>query len=163
MKRVYLSLGSNLGDRMAHIRRALAMLAAGRIDIARTSSCYKTEPVDYQAQPWFANVVAEGDTDLLPLQLLRKCQGVERALGRKLGRPKGPRAIDVDILLYQNAVIQSAALAIPHPGIPLRRFVLVPLRELAPNLRHPVTERTVREMLQETSDRSQVVRMINSE
>jgi 2-amino-4-hydroxy-6-hydroxymethyldihydropteridine diphosphokinase len=159
MKRVYLSLGSNLGDRVAHIRRALAMLPAAGIEIVRASSLYKTEPVGFRAQSWFLNCVAEAGTELMPIQLLHKCQAIERALGRRPGLSQGPRPIDIDILLYENAVIHSAALTIPHPGIPERRFVLVLLRELAPNLRHPVTQQTIREMLQETKDASQVVKL----
>lgn len=163
MNRVYLSLGSNLGDRTAHVRRALTMLTAAGIETERASSYYRTEPVDNRAQPWFVNVVTEASTCLMPLKLLRQCQAIERALGRRPGLSKGPRPIDIDILLYQNAVIHSPGLTIPHPGIPTRRFVLAPLCELTPNLRHPVTQRTVREMLQETSDRSQVKRVTRND
>ena len=159
MKQVYLSLGSNFGDRVAHIRQALAMLPPAGIGIVRTSSFYHTEPVDYAPQPWFANVVAEASTALLPLQLLHKCQAIEKALGRRPCIPKGPRPIDIDILLYENAIVRSRGLRIPHPRLAERRFVLVPLCELAPALRHPVTSRTVRAMLQETADRGQVRRM----
>ena len=159
MKRVYLSLGSNLGDRVAHIRGALRMLAADGMAIDRVSALYRTEPVDYRAQAWFVNCVAEASTSLMPRQLLRACQGVERALGRRPGVPKGPRPIDIDILLYENAVVRSAALTIPHPRMAERRFVLIPLRELAPGLRHPVTQRTVLEMLRATTDASQVIKL----
>lgn len=163
MKRVYLSLGSNIGDRVAHIRRALAMLAAAGIKVVRLSSLYKTEPVGLRAQPWFLNCVTEAGTDLMPVQLLHQCQTVERALGRRPGLSKGPRPIDIDILIYENAVIHSAALTIPHERMADRRFVLIPLCEIEPNLRHPVTQRTVAEMLRETSDKSRVIRMMSSE
>jgi 2-amino-4-hydroxy-6-hydroxymethyldihydropteridine diphosphokinase len=158
-KRVYLSLGSNLGDRVQNIRRALEKLSEVGIQSERVSSFYKTEPVDFRPQPWFVNCVVEARTELMPLQLLKASQGVERALGRRSGIPKGPRLIDIDILLYENAVVHSAALTIPHPRMSERRFVLLPLRELAPQLRHPLTQRTVLEMLGETQDSSRAIRM----
>lgn len=159
MKRVFLSLGSNLGDRAGYIRKALDELASEGIEVRRVSSFYRTEPVDYKQQPWFINCVAEVATQLLPLQLLSAVQRVERSLGRRRSLNKGPRKIDIDILLYENVVVHSAALNIPHPSMAERRFVLVPLRELDAGLRHPITERTVTEMLSETADTSQVIRI----
>ena len=157
MKRVYLSFGSNLGDGAARLRQALAMLPGAGVKVARVSSFYKTQPVDFNPQPWFANCVAEAQTDLLPLGLLRRLKGIERALGRRPGGvAKGPRAIDIDILLYGDAVVQSAELTVPHPRLEQRRFVLVPLSEIAPEVRHPVTELTVREMLARTNDQHEV-------
>jgi 2-amino-4-hydroxy-6-hydroxymethyldihydropteridine diphosphokinase len=159
MKRVFLSLGSNLGDRSGHITRALDALASEGIEIRRVSSFYRTEPVDYKQQPWFINCVAEAATELLPLQLLKAVQRVERNLGRRRDINKGPRKIDIDILLYDNVVVHSGALNIPHVSMAERRFVLVPLRELEPGLRHPITEQTVTQMLSETADTSQVIRI----
>lgn len=159
MKRVYLSLGSNLGDRLGNIERALDALVATGLEIRRVSSFYRTEPVEFRQQPWFINCVAEVETELLPLQLLKAVQKVERDLGRRRSINKGPRKIDIDILLYENVVVRSAALTIPHERMAERRFVLVPLRELEAGLRHPVTERTVAEMLNETEDSSQVIRI----
>jgi 2-amino-4-hydroxy-6-hydroxymethyldihydropteridine diphosphokinase len=159
MKQVFLSLGSNLGDRSGNITKALNELAAAGIEVRRVSSFYRTEPVEYRQQPWFINCVAEVATHLLPMQLLSTVQRVERSLGRRRGINKGPRKIDIDILLYGNAVVHSAALNIPHVSMAQRRFVLVPLRELEAGLRHPVTERTVTEMLSETADTSQVIRI----
>ncbi|HLI33594.1 MAG TPA: 2-amino-4-hydroxy-6-hydroxymethyldihydropteridine diphosphokinase [Terriglobia bacterium] len=159
MKRVYLSLGSNVGDRIERLQNALQGLAEDGIQVRRVSSFYKTEPVDFQPQAWFANCVAETETDLMPMQLLRACQRVERALGRRRGVAKGPRPIDIDILLYENIVVRSRELNIPHPRMEERRFVLIPLRELAPSLHHPVSQRTVQEMLHDTRDTSQVIRM----
>ncbi len=161
MKRVYLSLGSNLGDRVGMIRKALEMLPPAGIKIRRVSSLYRTEPVGFRAQPWFVNCVVEGATELQPPELLKTLKSVERALGRRRGVPKGPRPIDIDILLYENVVVRSAALTIPHDRMSERRFVLVPLRELASKVRHPVSQRTVLEMLRETGDTSQVVRLKN--
>jgi 2-amino-4-hydroxy-6-hydroxymethyldihydropteridine diphosphokinase len=146
-KTVYLSLGSNIGDRARNLQAALQQLNGPALRILRTSPVYETEPVEFTAQRWFVNLVAEAETELFPMQLLARTSQVERALGRVRGVPKGPRTIDIDIVFYARSVIHSAKLEIPHPGIPARRFVLVPLADLAPNLRHPVTHKTVREML----------------
>ena len=158
-KRVFLSLGSNVGDRVDNIRNALEQLPAVGVEIKRVSSLYKTEPVDFRPQAWFANCVAEAETHLMPMQLLKAVKLVERTLGRRPAVAKRPRPIDIDILLYESVVVHSAVLNIPHERMTERRFVLLPLRELAANLRHPVTKRTVYEMLQEAGDTSQVVRL----
>ncbi|MBZ5565877.1 MAG: 2-amino-4-hydroxy-6-hydroxymethyldihydropteridine diphosphokinase [Acidobacteriia bacterium] len=159
MKRVFLSLGSNLGDRVAHLQRTIDRLSASGLAVQRVSALYRTEPVDFQAQSWFVNCVVEVATDLMPMQLLKTLKGLERALGRRPGVSKGPRAIDIDILLYENVVVRSAALTIPHARLSQRRFVLAPLRDLEPHLRHPLTQRSVIEMLAETADKSQVIRL----
>jgi 2-amino-4-hydroxy-6-hydroxymethyldihydropteridine diphosphokinase len=159
MKRVYLSLGSNLSDRQANLEKAVQQLGDNRIEVRRVSSLYRTEPVGYAEQPWFLNCVAEVMTDLMPLQLVRRCQGVERELGRRPGPKNGPRLIDIDILLYENAVVHSPEVTIPHPRMAERRFVLVPLAELAPALEDPVSGLRIREMLQATRDKSQVVKL----
>jgi len=159
VKQVFLSLGSNVGNRVAQIRRAFELLPNLGIEVQRVSSFYQTEPVDFLPQRWFVNCVAEVGTNLMPLRLLKTLQGVERTLGRRPGIPQGPRPIDIDILLYENVVVRSRALTIPHARLSERRFVLVPLRELAAHLRHPVTQRTVVEMLHDTPDSSQVIRL----
>ncbi len=159
VKRVFLSLGSNLGDRVANIRKALEQLAGVGVAITRVSSFYKTEPMDFRPQAWFVNCVADAETCLMPMQLLHAVKTVERALGRRTGVAKRPRAIDIDILFYENVVVRSAALNIPHERLAERRFVLLPLRELAGNIRHPITKRTVYEMLAEAGETSQVVRL----
>ncbi len=159
MKSVYLSLGSNVGDRVGHIRQAIERLNERGVEVRRVSSLYKTEPVDFRPQPWFVNCAVEAATELLPRRLLNTLQGIERSLGRRPGVPKGPRPIDIDILLYENAVIRAHDLVIPHPRLSERRFVLLPLRELDAGLRDPVTQRTVAEMLHETPDSSQVIRI----
>jgi 2-amino-4-hydroxy-6-hydroxymethyldihydropteridine diphosphokinase len=147
MKTVYLSLGSNLGNRERNLEAALGKLASRDFCISRVSSVYETEPVDTNDQRWFLNLAVEAATDLFPMQLLWRIAKVEHALGRVRTVTNGPRTIDIDILLYSRAVIHSPALEVPHPRMAQRRFVLAPLAELAPDLRHPVTRRTVREML----------------
>jgi len=158
-KRVFLSFGSNVGDRVANIRKALERLPGVGVEIRRVSSFYKTEPVEFRPQAWFVNCVAEAETRLMPMQLLKAVKFVEHALGRRPTVAKRPRPIDIDILLYESVVVRSAALNIPHERMTERRFVLLPLRELAGNLRHPITKRTVYEMLQEAGDTSRVVRL----
>lgn len=157
-KRIYLCLGSNQGDRLQNLQRAIQELGGVGVQVQRVSSFYKTEPVDFVMQAWFLNCAVEAATELMPMQLLKAVKSVERALGRRPGVSKGPRPIDIDILLYENVIVRSAALAIPHERMHERRFVLVPLRELAPSVRHPVTRRTVTEMLHDLADSSQVVR-----
>ena len=158
-RRAYLGLGSNLGDRVANIQGALEKLSAAEVKIRRLSSFYETEPVDYLPQPWFVNCVAEVATKLAPQQLLKVCKSVERSVGRRPTIPKGPREIDIDILFYENVVVRSAAFRIPHARLEERRFVLVPLCELAPEFHHPVSGRTAAEMLAVTQDKAQVIRM----
>jgi len=151
MKTIYLSLGSNLGDREGCLRGAIARLGAAGIRVLRVSSLYETEPIEVREQPWFLNLVVEAETDLFPKQLLARTQRIELELGRKRVRPKGPRTIDIDILLYGQSVIESNELMVPHPRLAERRFVLEPLVELAPELRHPVNRRSIRELLAATA------------
>lgn len=158
MKTVYLSLGSNVGDRAALLARALEALRAAGVHVVRQSSLYATEPVDFPVQNWFLNCVLEAETQLMPLQLLRAVQEIERVLGRRKLVRRGPRAIDIDILLYGTSAVRSAELELPHPRLAERRFVLVPLAELAPSLRHPTLHKTMLELLAATRDRSRVRR-----
>ncbi|MCL6565038.1 MAG: 2-amino-4-hydroxy-6-hydroxymethyldihydropteridine diphosphokinase [Acidobacteriia bacterium] len=157
-KTVYLSLGSNLGDRRAHLARAQQALEAAGIRILRQASLYATEPVGRAAQHWFLNTVVEAETELMPRQLLRAVQDVERRLGRRRLVRNGPRVVDIDILFYGNSVVRAAELQIPHPRLAERRFVLAPLRELAPTLRHPILGRTIAELLATAPDYAQVRR-----
>ena len=159
MNTVYLSLGSNLGDRVRHLDLALVELRAAGVEVKRVSSLYETEPVGRRAQPWFLNIAVEAETDLFPIQLLDRLQTIEIRLGRRRNLPQGPRTIDIDILLYGNFRIRSDRLLAPHPRMEERRFVLEPLAELAPELRHPVSHLTIRELLAATSDRSAVRRL----
>ena len=147
MKTAYLSLGSNIGDREANLRAAI-----DRLRPARVSPIYETEPVDFTEQAWFLNAAAEIQTDLMPRQLLALTQRIERELGRVRTVAKGPRTIDIDILLFGSTVMRTKELEIPHPRMTERRFVLQPLADLAPDLRHPETHRSVREMLGALAD-----------
>jgi 2-amino-4-hydroxy-6-hydroxymethyldihydropteridine diphosphokinase len=147
MKIVYLALGSNLGDRAATLQNAIARMESAELHVLRASSVYETEPREVEDQPWFLNQVVEVGTSLFPRQLLTRLKRLEVELGRRPSRPKGPRVIDMDILFYGDAVVSTTDLMIPHEGMGERRFVLEPLAELAPDLRHPKTGKTVREML----------------
>src|SRR5690348_5814184 len=147
MKTAYLSLGSNVGDRESHLARAVERLAAEDTRVVRASSVYQTQPRDVVDQPWFLNQVVEIETSLMPMQLLTRTQKLERALGRVPTFDKGPRVIDIDILFFGSTVVATPGLDIPHPRLADRRFVLEPLAELAPEMRHPQTGKTVKEML----------------
>jgi 2-amino-4-hydroxy-6-hydroxymethyldihydropteridine diphosphokinase len=147
MKIVYLSLGSNVGDRDKLLARTLERLASDDIRVVRVSSVYETEPRDVPDQPWFLNQVVEVETSLFPKQLLARLQKIEIGMGRVRMEARGPRTVDIDILFYGNAIVSTPGLEIPHPRLPDRRFVLEPLAELAPEFRHPRTRQTVREML----------------
>jgi 2-amino-4-hydroxy-6-hydroxymethyldihydropteridine diphosphokinase len=150
LKTVYLSLGSNIGDREKMLRSAIDALPAAGVQVTRTSSLYETEPQDLRDQPWFLNLVSECQTDLFPVQLLGRLKKLEAVLGRRRTVPKGPRVIDIDIILYGSAIVRTIALEIPHPRFRERRFVLDPLAELAPELRDPVTKRTIADLLTAT-------------
>jgi 2-amino-4-hydroxy-6-hydroxymethyldihydropteridine diphosphokinase len=157
-KTVYLSLGSNLGDRAANIAAAISALDAVGVRVTKQSSLYLTEPVGFAPQNWFLNCCVAAETELMPRQLLRAVREVERAIGRgKLVR-NGPREMDIDVLLFGGVRVQMKDFEIPHPRMTGRRFVLVPLREIAPALRHPVLRKTMAELLAECDDRSCVRR-----
>lgn len=148
---VYLGLGSNQGDRERNLARALDLLAR-RIRIEETSSLYDTDPVGYADQPPFLNAVCRARTALGPEDLLGLAKRIEGSLGRLPGPRHGPRPIDIDILLYGDRVINLPRLAIPHPGLPQRAFVLAPLAEIAAGLVHPVSGLTIEEMAGRVGD-----------
>ncbi len=156
LKIVYLSLGSNLGDRAGNIRRAREMLSLRGVHISRQSALYETEPVGLREQPWFLNCVIEAETNWMPRQLLHTLLEIERELGRQRRIPGGPRAIDLDILLFGSSIVRAPDLVIPHPRMAERRFVLAPLNEIAPAAYHPVLHMTAAEIMAATSDTSQV-------
>ncbi len=157
-KTVYLSLGSNVGERKENLRAAIAALADAGVRVTRVSSFYETEPVDFLEQAWFLNCAVEGVTEVPALELLRALRGIELRMGSKKLVAKGPRLIDMDILLYGSETIDTPELQVPHPRMHLRRFVLVPLAEIAPEAVHPSLKRTVKQLLQESPDRSTVGR-----
>lgn len=154
MKTVYLSLGSNLGEREQLLQDAIELLESPEFQVTRVSSVYETDPLDRLHQPKFLNLVLEAESALFPLPLLAHVQKVENSLGRKRTVPKGPRTMDIDIVFFGAAAIDTPRLVIPHPRAHQRRFVLEPLAELAPGLRHPVTRQTVAEMLSATLDQA---------
>ena len=156
---VYLSLGSNLGDREKNLRTAIAALADAKVRVTRISSCYETEPVDLREQPWFLNCAVQAETDVSPMDLLQALRGIESHMGSKKLVRKGPRLIDVDILLYGNETIDREELQVPHPRMVLRKFVLAPLAEIAPTLKHPSWKGTVSQLLTDLPD-SSVVRKL---
>lgn len=158
LKRAYLSLGSNVGDREANLGEAIARLKEiGRVVAA--SSFYETEPVEFTAQDWFLNCAVLLETPKMPAQLLESLLKLEQAMGRRRLQPKGPRIIDVDILLFGDSVVNTNDLTIPHPAMQDRRFVLQPLAEIAPDVRHPVLKKTARELL-EALPPGQIVRKL---
>ncbi len=145
LKRVYLSLGSNMGEREANLKAAIESLAAlGKI--TAISSLYETEPVEFAAQPWFLNCVVELETEKMPRQLLAAILDIEKRLGRRRVQKKGPRTLDIDILFFGNSTVKTKGLTIPHPAMQERRFVLEPLAEIAPEMRHPILKHTMREL-----------------
>ena len=154
-----LGLGSNIGDRRSRLERAIEGLAAAGLEILQTSSLYLTEPVDYPDQPWFLNQALLVGTRLSPHALLACCLEVEEALGRQRRLPKGPRTIDVDILLYADCILSDPKLTIPHPRFHLRRFALTPAAEIAAGWTHPSLGLSLAALLDCCRDPAQVVRV----
>ena len=156
---VYLSLGSNVGDRAANLHSAIDRICAfGKV--VAVSSFYETEPVEFTAQAWFLNCAVALDTETTPRQLLDAILEIEQQMGRRRTQKKGPRIIDIDILLFGNLIVDHSGLTIPHPAMHERRFVLEPLAEIAPNAQHPVLKRTIRQ-LRDALPPGQAVRKIS--
>ena len=151
---IYLSLGSNLGDSAANLRAAIAALPSANLHVRKVSSFYETEPVDYLDQPWFLNCVVEGATDSQPIDLLHALRAIESQLGSKKTFAKGPRLLDIDILLFGELSLDNPELQIPHPRMLERKFVLAPLAEIAPQLQHPSWPATASELLARSTDTS---------
>ena len=148
-KTVYLSLGSNVGDRAKNLRAAIDELPHAGVAVKKVSSFYETEPVDLREQPWFLNCALETETHFDAITLLRALREIETKMGSKKLVAKGPRLIDMDILLYGSERIDTSELQVPHPRMHLRRFVLAPLAEIAPELLLSGQKKTVRELLAE--------------
>ena len=159
MPAVYIALGSNIGDRERNIRDAIRRVSESGIRVLKVSSLYETEPVDYLDQPWFLNAVLEAQTTLIPEQLLATLRQIESQMGSKKPFAKGPRLIDLDILLYDDATIDTPELQIPHPRMLQRNFVLAPLAEIAPELRHPSWSANAAQLFAASPDKSIVRRL----
>jgi 2-amino-4-hydroxy-6-hydroxymethyldihydropteridine diphosphokinase len=161
IQNAYVGLGSNLGDRAGYLLLAVrGMLDAG-LDVIRLSSIYETEPVEYEQQPPFLNMVAElrGSTLPSPEQTLARLLRIEYALGRTRDIRMGPRTIDLDLLIFKDQHVETEFLTVPHPRLAARRFVLIPLNELVPGLVHPVLQKPIRELLAQTTDLKTVHRL----
>ena len=161
-KLVYLSLGSNLDDPAANLNTAITGLRALG-EVAAVSSFYETEPVELTAQPWFLNCAIKLDTEKMPKQLMSGILDLEKEMGRRRQQNKGPRIIDIDILLFGSSIIETKGLTIPHPAMHQRRFVLEPLAEIAADMRHPVFKRTVRELRDALPPGQAVRRIVKTE
>ncbi len=159
----YLSLGSNLGDREKNLKRALSLLKEEGIEIMRTSSLYETQPVDVPSQPWFINQVVGIDAEIEPKNLLILIKGIEKELGRVRRSPKGPRVIDIDILLAEEKVIRTRELCVPHPRLSERNFVLIPFAEIAPEAVHPLLNESIQNLLKKSDDHSAVKQIKKSQ
>jgi len=152
----FLSLGSNAGDRKKNMEDACLLIEKAHIKVLRSSSIYETQPVDYLSQPWFLNQMLEVSTTLLPDDLLDVVKKIETKLGRTKSIPKGPRKIDIDIILAGEFIQLTSRLEIPHPEMHKRNFVLIPLREMAPDVMHPILKKNIESLVKENDDPSEI-------
>ncbi len=159
----FFGLGSNVGRRAANLARARRLLERSGVEVLAASSVYETEPVDYADQPWFLNQVLKVRSELEPPELLRLAKAVEAEMKRRPTVAKGPRPIDIDILFAGDLVLDTPGLVIPHPRLHLRNFVLVPMREIAPRLRHPVFGETIAALAQSAVDPGRVKKRIGTQ
>jgi len=161
MVTAYIALGTNIGEREDNLRAALRHLPGVGVHVQRVSSVYETEPVDFLEQDWFLNAVLEAQTELDAFALLRALRLIETRMGSRKAFAKGPRLIDLDILLYGTETIDEFELQVPHPRMLDRKFVLVPLAEISPALRHPAWPRGVAQLLAASHDLSQVKKILD--
>jgi 2-amino-4-hydroxy-6-hydroxymethyldihydropteridine diphosphokinase len=159
-RRIFIGLGSNIGDRRAQLDRARKGLGEAGLRIVEQSALYRTEPIEVIDQEEFINQVVSCESGLDPEAILGVCLAVERSMGRIRTRDKGPRVIDLDLLLSGDDIRSGGSLQVPHPRMHLRRFVLVPLAEISPGAWHPVLNRTAAELLSMCPDRSRVERVL---
>ena len=152
----FLSLGSNLGDREKNLGDACSQLEKAHIKVLRSSSIYETQPVDYPSQAWFLNQMLEVSSELLPDDLLVVIKTIEIKLGRLRSVPKGPRKIDIDIILAGDLIQQTPRLKIPHPQMHKRNFVLLPLREIDPTIVHPILKKNIKSLVKDNNDPSEI-------
>jgi 2-amino-4-hydroxy-6-hydroxymethyldihydropteridine diphosphokinase len=162
MVTTYIAVGTNIGEREENLRAALRYLPEVGVQVRRVSSVYETEPVDFLDQDWFLNAALEAATELDALDLLRALRVIESRMGSRKAIPKGPRLIDLDILLYSNESLDTPELQVPHPRMLDRKFVLVPLAEIAPTLRHPSWRAGIAQILAGSRDRSAVRKFLDA-
>jgi 2-amino-4-hydroxy-6-hydroxymethyldihydropteridine diphosphokinase len=153
----YISVGSNLGHKLENCRKGIANLGrSGNTRLVAQSIVYRTEPIDYHDQDWFVNYVVKIETDLVPLSLLDRLKSIERTAGRKRDRIRfGPRILDLDIILYDDLVLEDPRLTIPHPRMHKRRFVLKPICDIDPDIKHPVLHRRLQSLLENLAEEGQ--------
>ncbi|MGB2697203.1 MAG: 2-amino-4-hydroxy-6-hydroxymethyldihydropteridine diphosphokinase [Candidatus Zixiibacteriota bacterium] len=162
MSIAYIGLGSNLNHKMESLDKAVDLIEHNsKVKVLKRSSVYQTEPVGIKDQPFFLNMVLEVETEISPFELLFLLQDIERKMGRKREKKWGPRNIDLDLLLYEDQVINSAELTLPHPQMHLRKFVLVPLAEITEDRIHPLNKKTISELLKDLKEDSKVELFIN--
>ncbi|MFB0564565.1 MAG: 2-amino-4-hydroxy-6-hydroxymethyldihydropteridine diphosphokinase [Candidatus Aminicenantaceae bacterium] len=155
----FLSLGTNLGQKKNNLSQALSLLEKKGVRILRSSSIYRTQPIDFHKQPWFYNQVVEVESSFSPLEFLRVIKNIEKTMGRRTTVKKGPRIIDIDILLAEKIIIKARELVIPHPLLEKRNFVLIPLRELSPHAIHPLLGTTIDILANKSEDKSIVKKL----
>jgi 2-amino-4-hydroxy-6-hydroxymethyldihydropteridine diphosphokinase len=158
---VYISLGSNLGDRKSHLEEAIRRLKLLG-NVRKVSSLYETEPVEFTDQPWFLNCAIALETSSTPAQLMQQLLEIETGMGRQRVQKKGPRIIDIDILLFGEEVVKTPEVTIPHPAMHQRRFVLVSMAQIARTATHPVLKKTIQQLLHELP-KGQIVKRFEEE
>ena len=158
----YIGIGSNLGDALDNCRRAIQAISSDKNNqLLKCSPFYRTEPVGKKDQPWFVNGVVAVKTLLIPRDFLTFILSIEKKMGREQRERWGPRVIDLDLLLYNKQILNEAGLQIPHPRLHERRFVLIPLRDIAPDLKHPLLAKTISQILSELPETETVLPMLN--